>query len=155
MESVVAPSQFLVTVPLRGLSGFRQRSTRRWRYFTPSGVRLLTPVMEPEKLHQWLEVEQFQKSTPHWHESDVNIQGDLLPARVVSVFQALLHRAISSCNLSGKRPNLSHLLALLASKYSVEILYKERSELMVLTACQKKVGAPDHLVGESQNHFYI
>ncbi|XP_063301922.1 protein mab-21-like 3 [Pelobates fuscus] len=99
---VVAPSQFLVTVPLRGLSGFRQRSTRRWRYYTPSGVRLLTPVMEPEKLHQWLEVEQFQKSTPHWHESDVNIQGDLLPARVVSVFQALLHRAISSCNLSDK-----------------------------------------------------
>ncbi|XP_053312827.1 protein mab-21-like 3 isoform X2 [Spea bombifrons] len=99
---VMAPSQFLVTVPLRGLSGFRQRSTRRWRYYTPSGVRLLTPVMEPEKMHQWLEVEQFQKSTPHWHESDVNIQGDVVPARVVSVFQGLLLRAICTCNLSDK-----------------------------------------------------
>ncbi|KAM4700693.1 protein mab-21-like 3 [Discoglossus pictus] len=99
---VLAPSHFLVTVPLRGLSGFRQRKTRRWRYYTPSGVRLMTPVMEPEKLHQWLEVEQFKKSTPDWHENDVNIQGDLIPARVVSVFQGLLHRAVPSCNLSDK-----------------------------------------------------
>ncbi|XP_068127107.1 protein mab-21-like 3 isoform X2 [Hyperolius riggenbachi] len=99
---VLAPSQLLVTVPLRGLSGFRQKSSRRWRYYTPSGVRLLTPVMEPEKLHQWLEVEQFQKSTPHWHESDVNIQGDLVPARVLHVFHGLVQRAIPSCNLSGR-----------------------------------------------------
>ncbi|CAI9602272.1 unnamed protein product, partial [Staurois parvus] len=41
---VMAPSQLLVTVPLRGLSGFRHRRSRRWRrYYTPSGVRLLTP----------------------------------------------------------------------------------------------------------------
>ncbi|KAM8977405.1 protein mab-21-like 3 isoform 3-T3 [Pelodytes ibericus] len=99
---VMAPSQFLVTIPLRGLCGFRQRKTRRWRYYTTSGARLLTPVMEPEKLHQWLEVEQFQKTTHHWHESDINIQGDLLPARIVSVFQGLLHRAIPTCNLSEK-----------------------------------------------------
>lgn len=99
---VMAPSQLLVTVPLRGLSGFRHRRSRRWRYYTPSGVRLLTPVMEPEKLHQWLEVEQFQKSTPQWHDGDVNIQGDLVPARVVNVFHGLLHRAIPACNLSDK-----------------------------------------------------
>ncbi|XP_063806641.1 protein mab-21-like 3 isoform X2 [Pseudophryne corroboree] len=99
---VLAPSQLLVTVPLCGLTGFRQKSSRRWRYYTPSGVRLLTPVIEPEKRHQWLEVEQFQKSSPHWHESDVNFQGDLVPARVLSVFQGLLHRAIPSCNLSDR-----------------------------------------------------
>ncbi|XP_075053621.1 protein mab-21-like 3 isoform X2 [Mixophyes fleayi] len=99
---VLAPSQLLVTVPLHGLSGFRQKNSRHWRYYTPSGVQLLTPVMEPEKLHQWLEVEQFQKSAPQWHESDVNIQGDIVPARVLSVFQGLLHRAITSCNLSDR-----------------------------------------------------
>lgn len=99
---VMAPSQLLVTVPLRGLSGFRHRRSRRWRYYTPSGVRLLTPVMEPEKLHQWLEVDNFQKSTPQWHDGDVNIRGDLVPARVVNVFHGLLHRAIPACNLSDK-----------------------------------------------------
>ncbi|KAM4689878.1 protein mab-21-like 3, partial [Rhinophrynus dorsalis] len=99
---VVTPYQFLVTVPLRGLSGFRQRRSRRWRYYTPSGVPLLAPVREPEKLYQWLELEQFQKSTPHWHDNDVNIQGDLVPARIISVFLGLLQRAIPSCNLSDK-----------------------------------------------------
>ncbi|XP_053561695.1 protein mab-21-like 3 [Bombina bombina] len=99
---VLSPSQFLVTVPLWGLSGFKQRKSRRWRYYTPSGVRLMTPVMGPEKLHQWLEIEQFKKGTCHWHESDVNIQGDLVPARVISVFQKLLHNAIPFCSLSDK-----------------------------------------------------
>ncbi|XP_075449081.1 protein mab-21-like 3 isoform X2 [Ascaphus truei] len=99
---VLAPSQFLVIIPLCGLTEFRQRRSRHWRYYTPSGVQLLTPVMEPEKLHQWLEVKQFQKSNPCWHESDVNIQGDLVPASVVRVFQDLLHKAIPSCNLSDR-----------------------------------------------------
>ncbi|KAG8431375.1 hypothetical protein GDO86_018934 [Hymenochirus boettgeri] len=58
--------------------------------------------MEPEKLHQWLEIEQFQKSAPHWHDGDVCIQGDLVPARVVSVLLGHLNMAISSCGLSDK-----------------------------------------------------
>ncbi|XP_056416847.1 protein mab-21-like 3 isoform X2 [Hyla sarda] len=99
---VLAPSQLLVTVPLRGLSGYRQKSSRRWRYYTPSGVQLLSPVVEPEKLHQWLEVEQFQKSSAHWHDTDVSIQGDLVPARVLSVLQGLLQRAIPACNLTDR-----------------------------------------------------
>ncbi|XP_075707374.1 protein mab-21-like 3 [Rhinoderma darwinii] len=97
---VLAPSQLLVTVPLRGLSGFRQKSSRRWRYYTTSGVRLLSPVMEPEKLHQWLEVEQFQKSSGNWHDTDVTIQGDLVPARVLSALQELLQRAIPARKLT-------------------------------------------------------
>lgn len=99
---VLAPSQLLVTVPLRGLSGFRQKSSRRWRYYSPSGVQLLSPVMEPEKLHQWLEVEQFQKSSGHWHDSDVSMQGDLVPTRVLNVLQELLQRAIPACRLTDR-----------------------------------------------------
>ncbi|KAG9473048.1 protein mab-21-like 3 isoform X2 [Eleutherodactylus coqui] len=99
---VLAPSQLLVTVPLRGLSGFRQNRSRRWRYYTPSGVQLLSPVMEPEKLHQWLEVEQFQKTSGHWHDNDVSIQGDVVPARVLSILLGLLHRAIPACNLTDR-----------------------------------------------------
>ncbi|XP_075707146.1 protein mab-21-like 3 isoform X2 [Rhinoderma darwinii] len=99
---VLAPSQLLVTVPLRGLSGFRQKSSRRWRYYTTSGVRLLSPVMEPEKLHQWLEVEQFQKSSGNWHDTDVTIQGDLVPARVLSALQELLQRAIPARKLTSR-----------------------------------------------------
>ncbi|XP_041439054.1 protein mab-21-like 3 isoform X3 [Xenopus laevis] len=99
---VLSPSQFLVTVPLRGLSGFRQKKTRRWRYYSPSGTQLLAPAMEPEKLHQWLEIEQFQKSTPHWHDNDVNIKGDLVPARIIHVFLEHLYRAITFCSLSDK-----------------------------------------------------
>ncbi|XP_069616114.1 protein mab-21-like 3 [Ranitomeya imitator] len=99
---VLSPSQLLVTVPLRGLSGYRQKSLRRWRYYTPRGVRLMSPVMEPEKLHQWLEVEQFQKSSSQWHDADVSIQGDLVPGRVLTILQELLRRAIPACNLTNK-----------------------------------------------------
>ncbi|XP_073407152.1 protein mab-21-like 3 [Dendrobates tinctorius] len=99
---VLAPSQLLVMVPLRGLSGYRQKSLRRWRYYTPRGVRLMSPVMEPEKLHQWLEVEQFQKSSSQWHDADVSIQGDVVPGRVLTILQGLLQRAIPTCNLTNR-----------------------------------------------------
>ncbi|XP_065531715.1 protein mab-21-like 3 isoform X2 [Lathamus discolor] len=72
---VLAPSQFLITVPLRGLTGYRECQVRHWRYYTVHGAKLLSSVRDPEELHQWLEVEQFSKSLQQWHETDVNIEG--------------------------------------------------------------------------------
>ncbi|XP_077202395.1 protein mab-21-like 3 isoform X2 [Paroedura picta] len=98
---VLAPSQFLVTVPLAGLTGYKERQVRHWRYYTVHGAKLLSPVRDPEELHQWLEVEQFSKSFPQWHVEDVNIEGDLVPARVLAVFRNLVEKSIQSCGLVG------------------------------------------------------
>lgn len=97
---VLAPSQFLITVPLRGLTGYRECQVRHWRYYTVHGAKLLSTVRDPEELHQWLEVEQFSKSLQQWHETDVNIEGDLVPAKVLIVFRELVEKSIISCNLS-------------------------------------------------------
>ncbi|XP_054668715.1 protein mab-21-like 3 isoform X3 [Grus americana] len=99
---VLAPSQFLITVPLRGLTGYRECQVRHWRYYTMHGAKLLSSVRDPEELHQWLEVEQFSKSLQQWHETDVNIEGDLVPAKVLIVFRELVEKSIISCNLSSK-----------------------------------------------------
>ncbi|XP_069491744.1 protein mab-21-like 3 isoform X3 [Ambystoma mexicanum] len=123
---VLSPAQFLITVPLRGLAGFRHRKARRWRYYSLSGTKLLSPVMEPEKLHQWLEAEQFPKTSRPWHESDVNVEGDLIPAKVIRVFRDLLERSIASCKLSDKVAMLETLgpvvrVAVETSEHQVEV----------------------------------
>ncbi|XP_053447345.1 protein mab-21-like 3 isoform X1 [Nycticebus coucang] len=99
---VLAPSQFLVTVPVRGLAGYREARGQRWRYYTLQGGRLPCPLQAPEALQQWLEVEQFVKSLWQWRESDVNIEGDIVPAKVLQVFRKLVENAIRTCHLSGK-----------------------------------------------------
>lgn len=99
---VLAPSQFLITVPLRGLTGYRECQVRHWRYYTVNGSKLLSSVRDPEELHQWLEVEQFSKSLQQWHEKDVNIEGDLVPAKVLILFRELVEKSIVSCNLSSE-----------------------------------------------------
>ncbi|XP_065253543.1 protein mab-21-like 3 [Emys orbicularis] len=99
---VLAPSHFLITVPLRGLTGYREHQVRHWRYYTVHGAKLLSPVRDPEELQQWLEVEQFSKSLQQWHETEVNIEGDLVPAKVLAIFRELMEKSITSCNLSSK-----------------------------------------------------
>ncbi|XP_063150656.1 protein mab-21-like 3 isoform X2 [Candoia aspera] len=99
---VLGPSQVLITVPLLGLSGYREGQVQHWRYYTAHGAKLLSPVRDPEELQQWLEVEQFSKSLQQWHEADVNIGGDLVPAKIFTVFRELVEKSIASCNLRDK-----------------------------------------------------
>ncbi|XP_032494673.1 protein mab-21-like 3 [Phocoena sinus] len=99
---VLAPTQLLITVPMRGLAGYREARQQRWRYYTLQGARLPCPLRDPEGLQQWLEVEQFLKSLWQWHEADVNIDGDIVPAKVLQVFRKLVENAIETCHLSGK-----------------------------------------------------
>ncbi|XP_025027980.1 protein mab-21-like 3 [Python bivittatus] len=99
---VLGPRQILITIPLLGLSGYREEQARRWRYYTAHGAKLLSPVRDPEELQQWLEVEQFSKSLQQWHEADVNIGGDLVPAKILTVFRELVEQSIASCNLKDK-----------------------------------------------------
>lgn len=97
---VLSPSRFLVTVPVKGLAGYREAREQRWRYYTLQGTRLSCPLQDPEGLQQWLEVEQFMKSLWQWHEADVNIEGDIVPAKVLQVFRKLVENAIGTCHLS-------------------------------------------------------
>ncbi|XP_006874870.1 PREDICTED: protein mab-21-like 3 [Chrysochloris asiatica] len=99
---VLTPRHFLVTVPMKGLAGYREVKEGHWRYYTLQGDRLSTHVRCPEDLQQWLEVEQFMKSLWQWHEADVTIQGDIVPAKVLQVFQKLVENAVTTCHLSGK-----------------------------------------------------
>ncbi|XP_039098666.1 protein mab-21-like 3 isoform X1 [Hyaena hyaena] len=99
---VLAPSQLLVTVPVKGLAGYREARKQRWRYYTLQGARLPCPLQDPEGLRQWLAVEQFMKSQWQWHEADVNIEGDIVPAKVLQVFRKLVENAIGTCQLSGE-----------------------------------------------------
>ncbi|XP_010212049.1 PREDICTED: protein mab-21-like 3 isoform X2 [Tinamus guttatus] len=121
---VLAPSQFVITVPLRGLFGYREHQIRHWRYYTVQGAKLHSSVRDPEELEQWLEVEQFAKSLPQWHETDVNIEGDLVPAKVLIIFRELVEKSIVSCNLSDK-------VTMLESFSSVVRVAVETSELQV------------------------
>lgn len=98
----MAPSQFLITVPLKGLAGYREAEEQRWRYYTLRGARLPCPLRDPEGLQQWLAVGQFTKSLWQWHEADVNIEGDIVPAKVLQVFRKLVENAIGTCHLSGE-----------------------------------------------------
>ncbi|XP_036400638.1 protein mab-21-like 3 [Megalops cyprinoides] len=99
---VLTPTLFLISVPLRGLAGYKERRARQWRYYTLSGSRLLSPVREPEKLHQWLELESFLSPAQEWHDACVAIEGDIVPAKVVSVFKDLLEAAIRTCDLESR-----------------------------------------------------
>ncbi|XP_040327349.1 protein mab-21-like 3 isoform X3 [Herpailurus yagouaroundi] len=108
---VLAPCQFLVTVPVKGLVGYREAREQRWRYYTLRGTRLPCPLQDPEGLRQWLEAEQFMKSQWQWHEADVNIEGDIVPAKVLQVFRKLVENAIGTCHLSGKVSMLTQLSA--------------------------------------------
>lgn len=82
--------------------GYKERRARRWRYYTLTGSRLPSPVREPEKLHQWLELESFANVSQEWQEAAVTIEGDVVPAKVVIVFRELLEEAIKSCSLTGE-----------------------------------------------------
>ncbi|XP_058158977.1 protein mab-21-like 3 isoform X2 [Dasypus novemcinctus] len=99
---VLAPCQLLVTVPLAGLAGYQEARARRWRYYSLQGPRLPSPAREPEALQQWLAAEQFTKRRWQWHEADVNIEGDIVPARVSQAFRKLVESAIRTCRLTGK-----------------------------------------------------
>ncbi|XP_023691670.1 protein mab-21-like 3 [Paramormyrops kingsleyae] len=99
---VLTPTQFLISVPLRGLTGYRERRARRWRYYSLSGSRRQSPVREPEKLHQWLELDSFLSPTQEWHDSHVAIEGDIVPAKVVSVFKEQVEEAVKSRSLASK-----------------------------------------------------
>ena len=99
---VLAPSQFLITVPMRGLAGYKEARQQRWRYYSLKGARLPRPLQDPEGLQQWLEVQQFLKSPGQWHKADVNIEGDIVPAKVLQVFRKLVENAIETCRLSGE-----------------------------------------------------
>lgn len=99
---VQSPSQLVIMVPVRGLAAYMERRVRQWRYYTLSGSKLILPVREPEKLHQWLEVDQFLKSSPEWHQPDVTIEGDIVPSKVIGIFKALLENTIQSSKFQGK-----------------------------------------------------
>ncbi|XP_069745336.1 protein mab-21-like 3 isoform X2 [Narcine bancroftii] len=99
---VQSPSQLFIIIPVRGLAAYTERRVRQWRYYTLSGTKLISPVQEPEKLHQWLEVDQFLKSSQDWHQSDVTIEGDIVPSKVIAIFKALLENTIQSSNFQGK-----------------------------------------------------
>ncbi|KAM5256067.1 protein mab-21-like 3 [Ctenodactylus gundi] len=105
---VLAPSHLLITVPVSGLSGYGEASAERWRYYNLKGARLSCPLRAPEGLQQWLEVEQFMKNLWQWHQVDVNIEGDIVPAKVLQVFRQLVENAVATCHLSGKISMLAH-----------------------------------------------
>ena len=92
----------LVSVPVRGLLGYHEHLTHQWRYYSLSGSRLPSPVREPEKLHQWLELESFTNSAQDWQDTRVCVEGDIVPAKVVSLFREMLDNAMKSCGLTGR-----------------------------------------------------
>ncbi|ELK30842.1 PREDICTED: protein mab-21-like 3 isoform X2 [Myotis davidii] len=142
--TVLSPSQFLVTVPVRGLSGYREAREQRWRYYTLQGARLPCPQRSPEGLQQWLEVQQFTKNLWQWHKADVSIEGDIVPAKVLQVFQKLVENAIETCHLSGKvsvlTTGLTVHVAMETSKGQVEI--ELAPEVEIPTAWSKKAPWP-------------
>lgn len=80
--------------------GYKQRRARQWRYYTLSGSRLLSPVREPEKVYQWLELESFVNPSQEWHDANMIIEGDIVPAKVVNVFKEHLETSIKTCGLA-------------------------------------------------------
>ncbi|KAM8786764.1 protein mab-21-like 3 isoform 1-T2 [Rhynchonycteris naso] len=141
---VLAPSQFLVTVPVRGLAGYRETREKCWRYYSLQGTRLPCPLRSPEGLEQWLEVEQFMKSLWQWHEADVNIEGDIVPAKVLQVFRKLVENAVETCHLSGKVSMVTNStavrIAMETSKGQVEI--ELAPEVEIPTAWSRKARWP-------------
>ncbi|XP_036198617.1 protein mab-21-like 3 isoform X2 [Myotis myotis] len=142
--TVLSPSQFLVTVPVRGLSGYREAREQRWRYYTLQGARLTCPQRSPEGLQQWLEVQQFTKNLWQWHKADVSIEEDIVPAKVLQVFRKLVENAIETCHLSGKvsmlTTGITVHVAMETSKGQVEI--ELAPEVEIPTAWSKKAPWP-------------
>ncbi|KTG02853.1 hypothetical protein cypCar_00012732 [Cyprinus carpio] len=123
-RQVLTPTLFLISVPLQGLMGYKERRTRQWRYYTLSGSRLLSPVREPEKLHQWLELESFVNPSQEWHDARMIIEGDIVPAKVVNVFKEHLEASIKTCGLTSK-------VSMLESVGSVVRVAVETSEAQI------------------------
>ncbi|EAW56643.1 chromosome 1 open reading frame 161, isoform CRA_b [Homo sapiens] len=65
------------------------------------------------------------KSLWQWHETDVNIDGDIVPAKVLLVFRKLVENAVRTCHLSGKVSLLGNRsavwVAVETSAYQVEL----------------------------------
>ncbi len=99
-RQVLTPTLFLISVPLQGLMGYKERRTHQWRYYTLSGSRLLSPVREPEKHHQWLELESFINPSQEWHDTRIIIEGDIVPAKVVNIYKEHLEASIKTCGLT-------------------------------------------------------
>ncbi len=97
---MLTPTLFLISVPLQGLMGYKERRTRQWRYYTLSRSRLLSPVRDPEKLHQWLELESFVSPSQEWQDTRMIIEGDIVPVKVVNVFKEHLEASIKTCGLT-------------------------------------------------------
>ncbi|XP_043928877.1 protein mab-21-like 3 [Protopterus annectens] len=99
---VLSPTFFVIYVPLFGLTEYKDVKQKQWRYYTISGTKLLTPVREPEKRHQWLRLENFQRNSWGWNNADVITEGDIVPAKVMDVFRDLLKNATQNCKLTDK-----------------------------------------------------
>ncbi|KAI7808516.1 putative protein mab-21-like 3 [Triplophysa rosa] len=121
---VLTPTLYLISVPLRGLMGCKQRRARQWRYYTLSGSRLLSPVREPEKVYQWLELESFINPSQEWHDAHMTIEGDIVPAKVLNVFKEHLETSIKTCGLTNK-------VSMLESVGSVVLVAVETSEAQI------------------------
>ncbi|XP_027722575.1 protein mab-21-like 3 [Vombatus ursinus] len=123
---VLAPAQFVITVPIKGLLGYKKSQSRRWRYYSMSGSKLFSPIRDPEKMYQWLEINQFLKTLQQWHENDVTMDGDIMPAKVIEVFLKLVEDSVKACNLSNEvsiLENFGSLIRLIVetSEFQVEI----------------------------------
>nr|XP_021334364.1 protein mab-21-like 3 isoform X1 [Danio rerio] len=132
---VLSPTLYLISVPLQGLMGYKERRTRQWRYYTLTGSRLLSPVREPEKLHQWLELESFVNPSQEWHDARMTIEGDIVPAKVVNVFKDLLETSIKTRGLTNKVSVLESVgtavrVAVETSEAQIEVKLVPTVELM-------------------------
>ncbi|XP_074044629.1 protein mab-21-like 3 isoform X2 [Macrotis lagotis] len=126
VDKVLAPTQLVVTVPIKGLLGYRKTQSRRWRYYSMSGSKLFSPIRDPEEMFQWLELNQFLKTLRQWHETDVTMEGDIMPAKVLDVFLKLVEDAIKACNLSNEirvAENIGPIVRLIlqTSEFKVEL----------------------------------
>ncbi|XP_020747674.1 protein mab-21-like 3 isoform X2 [Odocoileus virginianus] len=144
---VLAPSLFLITVPTRGLAGYKEARQQRWRYYSLKGARLPRPLQDPEGLQQWLEVGQFLKSPGQWREADVNIEGDIVPAKVLQVFRKLVENAIETCRLSGRvRMLIDHLVVRVVVETSAgQVELQLTPSVDIPTAWSKKAQWPSCL----------
>ncbi|XP_043819388.1 protein mab-21-like 3 [Dromiciops gliroides] len=123
---VLAPTQFVITVPIKGLLGYKKSQTRRWRYYSVSGSKLFSPIRDPEEMYQWLEINQFLKTLRQWHETDVTMEGDIMPAKVLEVFLKLVQDSVKTCNLSHEVSIVENFgpmvrLAVETSQFQVEV----------------------------------
>ncbi|KAM9006382.1 protein mab-21-like 3 [Sarcophilus harrisii] len=123
---ILAPTQFVITVPIKGLLGYKKSQTRHWRYYSVSGSKLFSPIRDPEEMYQWLEIDQFLKTLRQWHETDVTMEGDIIPAKVAEVFLKHVEESVKTCNLSNEVKVIEGVgpivrLAVETSEFQVEV----------------------------------